>query len=92
MFAIVETQQQPPVSEGGDKAGKRVFGTHFQTKHRRDGADDQTGIVEWREINQPCAMLVGGDHLLGNGECKRGLADPTGANDRHQALARKSGS
>jgi hypothetical protein len=86
VLAIVEKQQRPPVSEGGGQSREGVIGTDFQTKRCRDGANDQTRIVEWREINQPYAVLVGGDHLLGNGERGRCLADSPRPDNRHETL------
>jgi hypothetical protein len=58
----------------------------FQTKHRRNGADYQTGMVERRQIDQPYAVLLGGDHPLGNGKRDGSLADTSRPNNRHEAL------
>ena len=90
MLAIVEQQKHPLVSKAGDQAGKRILSTHFQAEHGRDRARHQARVAERREIDQPDAVLVTGDHALSDGKGDRRLADAAGADDRHQALARKS--
>ena len=90
VHAIVEQQQHPIVSEGSDQGGKRIFGAHFQTEHGRNRARHQAGVAERCQVDQPDAVFVVGSHALGDGEGDRGLADPSGPDDRHQALARKS--
>ena len=89
VLAIVEQQQHPIVPEGGDQAGKRIFGADFQAEHGRNRARHQARVAERRQIDQPDAVLISADHALGDGEGDRGLADAAGPDDRHQALARK---
>ena len=89
VLAIVEQQEHPVVSEGGDQAGKRIFGADFQAEHGRNRARHQARVAERRQIDQPDAVFIAGDHALGDGEGDRGLADAAGPDDRHQALARK---
>ncbi len=90
MLAIVEQQQHAVVSKGSDKGGKRIFSADFQTEHGRNRAWHQAGVAERCQVDQPDAVFVAGDHALGDGEGDRGLADTSGPDDRHQALARKS--
>ena len=90
MLAVVEQQQHPVVSKGSDKGDKRIFGEYLQTQHGRNRARHQAGVAEGGQVDKPDAVFVAGDHALGDGEGDRGLADTSGSDDRHQALARKS--
>ena len=90
VLAIVEQQQHPLVPEAATRPGKRIFGADFQAEHGRNRARHQARVAERCQIDQPDAVLIAGDHALGDGEGDRGLADASGPDDRHQALARKS--
>ena len=90
MLAIVEQQQHSLVSKTSDQPGKRILGADFQAEHRRNRARHQARVAERRQIGQPHAVFVIGDHALGDGEGDRRLADTTRPDDRHQALARQS--
>jgi hypothetical protein len=63
---------------------------NFQTEHGCNRARHQAWVAERRQIDQPHAVFVIGDHALGDGEGDRRLADTTRPDDRHQALARQS--
>ncbi len=86
MLAIVEQQQHSPVPKGGDQAGKRIFGVDFQTEHGGNGPRHQARVARRRQIDQPDAVFIIGDHALGDGEGDRGLADAAGPDDCQQAL------
>jgi hypothetical protein len=75
VLAIVEQQQHPVVSKGSDKGGKRIFSAYFQTEHRRNRARHQARVADRRQIDQPDAMLILGDHALSDRKGNRGLAD-----------------
>jgi len=90
MLGVVEQQQHPFVPDGGDQGSKRIVGAHFQTEHGRHHTRRQAGVAKRCQVDKPDAVFVVGGHALGDGEGDRGLADTSGSDDRHQALARKS--
>ena len=74
--AIVEHEQHPIVPKRGDQGGQWIF-----------GADFQAGVAERPQIDQPDAVLISADQLLGDREGDRGLANATRPDNRHQVLA-----
>jgi hypothetical protein len=89
MLTVVEQKQHTAVSKGSDETGKRILGAHFQAEHSGNRARYQASVAERRQIDQPDAMFVFGDHSLGDGEGDRGLADATGSDNRDEALLRE---
>src|SRR6185369_5378127 len=89
MFAVVEQKQHPLVLEAVDQAGQRIFGADAEAEYGGNGARPQARIVERRQIDEPDAVFVAGNHAFGDRESDRGLADAAGTDDRHHALARQ---
>ena len=75
-----------PATRPGSGSSVRIS----EAEHGRNRARHQARVAERRQIDQPDAVFVAGDHALGDREGDRGLADPSGPDDRHQALARQS--
>jgi hypothetical protein len=89
MLTAVEQHQHAAVSQGCDEIGKGILGAHFQTEHGGYRAQYQAGVAEWRQIDQPDALLISADHPLRDGEGDRGLADAAGPDNRDEALPRE---
>ena len=87
MLAIVEQQEHPIVPKGGDQAGKQVSSMDFHAERSRYGTRHEVRICKRRQVDQPDAMFIIGDHVFRDGKGDSGLADASGSNDRHQPLA-----
>jgi hypothetical protein len=90
MLAIVEQQQHPLVCKTGYQAGERIVDANCHTQHTRYRAQHQARVAERRQIDEPDAVFITGDHAFRDVEGDRGLANAAGPDDRHQALARNS--
>jgi hypothetical protein len=86
VLAVVEHQQHPLVLQTGDQAGQRIFGADFETEHGSQRARHKARVAERRQIDQPDAMLTGGDQRLGHGDGDRGLADAAGPDNAQQPV------
>ena len=89
MLAVVEEKEHSVVSDGSDQAVNRIFGGDLKAEHGRNRARHKARVTERCQVDQPDSMLVFCDHSLGDGEGGRRLADTSGPDDCHQALARQ---
>ena len=78
--------------DSGDQLISRLqmLGADFETEHGSQRARHKARVAERRQIDQPDAMLTGGDQRLGHSEGDGSLADPARSDDRDQTLARQS--
>ena len=59
----------------------------FPRRAQSHGTRHEARIDKRRQISQPNAMFIIGDHVFRDREGDRGLADTPGSNDRYQPLA-----
>ncbi len=89
VLAIIEQQEHPLVPEICDQTWERVLGANLEPKHGGKRGRNEVGVTDRCQINQPDAMLMNLDQLLGHGESDGGLADATGSNDAEKSVARQ---
>jgi hypothetical protein len=82
VLAIVEDKQHPLVLNGGDQLEKRFLGAKPYSERGRHSAWHEVRITERRKIDQPNAVLIGGDQSVSHGEGEGRLSDPARSGQR----------
>ncbi|MCS3980220.1 hypothetical protein M2191_004903 [Bradyrhizobium japonicum] len=90
MFAGIEDEQYPLVSEIGDDAGRRVAGLHRQSEKGGDDRTDQCRIADHAEIDKEDRPIETLHQPVSDGDCERRLANAAGPYDRQKACRLQS--
>src|SRR6516164_1003686 len=91
MLTIVEPNQHVTPTQEPHETWERVFGHDAAPERRCKSCRYQFAVGEGREIDDTYAIWQPRAHVVGNGQCDRGLADTSRARDGDQTLLRKSG-
>jgi len=73
----------------GNQSGERMLRANLQTKCGTNRPWNQERIADACKIDQPNAVIIGFDALLGHGEGEGRLADPTWSSDGEQTRLRQ---
>ena len=87
MFAIVEDEQRLLFSEETDDGVEGLLpGADRKAEQRCDVLRDELRVRQWRQFDQPNAVVIPIQHLRRDLQRRAGLADPARADERDEPM------